>query len=166
MKSFKILTILLYALVFSFYSCNDSTKTSQQEKSKSNEVADPSSKTVTTTPKVAPKEPAQNALGVWHYTCRLGCPEGSGTATKCTNCGNVLVHNTTYHNNTTNTSSAPFADPSSAPAAAPAKKPVEPAQNSAGVWHYTCSNGCAGGSGAAGTCSTCNGALAHNSAYH
>ena len=43
---------------------------------------------------------------------------------------------------------------------------AEPAQNAAGVWHYTCGNGCKGGAGAAGTCGTCGGTLAHNQAYH
>src|SRR5690606_42004993 len=42
----------------------------------------------------------------------------------------------------------------------------EPAQNTAGVWHYTCPNGCAGGAGATGKCATCGGDLAHNTAYH
>ena len=32
---------------------------------------------------------------------------------------------------------------------------AEPAQNAAGVWHYTCPAGCAGGSGASGTCAKC-----------
>jgi len=39
-------------------------------------------------------------------------------------------------------------------------------QNAEGVWHYYCSKGCSGGSGAAGNCSTCSGALSHNQAYH
>ena len=30
MKYFKIITILLFSVVISFYSCNDSTKTSKQ----------------------------------------------------------------------------------------------------------------------------------------
>lgn len=157
MKSFKILTILLFSSFLFLNSCNDSGKATKTNNSATNKAVDP-----TTTPKAATAEPAQNAAGVWHYTCRIGCPGGAGSATKCTNCGNILVHNTTYHGNTTNTSNAPFANPSAA--ATPATP--EPAQNSAGVWHYTCSNGCAGGAGAAGTCSTCNGTLAHNSAYH
>ena len=39
-------------------------------------------------------------------------------------------------------------------------------QNAGGVWHYYCSKGCAGGSGAAGNCNNCSGALTHNQAYH
>ncbi|MBR9845913.1 MAG: hypothetical protein GYB35_07310 [Algicola sp.] len=164
MKSPKILTILVLSLTISFYSCNDSTKTSKQGSSNSTETIDSSSKPSAETPKAATAEPAQNALGVWHYTCRIGCPGGAGTASKCTNCGNILVHNTTYHGNSNTTTSSPFADPSATPT--PTPKTPEPSQNTAGVWHYTCANGCAGGAGAAGTCSTCSGTLAHNSAYH
>ena len=43
---------------------------------------------------------------------------------------------------------------------------AEPAQNAAGVWHYTCAKGCAGGAGATGPCATCGNTLAHNKAYH
>jgi len=42
--------------------------------------------------------PAQNAKGVYHYTCNNGCYGGAGTASKCTSCGSDLVHNQTYHN--------------------------------------------------------------------
>ena len=42
--------------------------------------------------------PAQNAMGVYHYTCAKGCFGGSGTASNCTNCGGQLAHNQAYHN--------------------------------------------------------------------
>jgi len=42
----------------------------------------------------------------------------------------------------------------------------EAAQNSEGVWHYTCPNGCADGAGTAMPCPKCGTTLAHNSAYH
>ncbi len=42
-------------------------------------------------------EPAQNAKGVWHYTCPKGCDGGSGTAIACAKCGSTLAHNTVYH---------------------------------------------------------------------
>jgi 4-aminobutyrate aminotransferase-like enzyme len=165
MKSFNIIAILLLSSVMFFYSCNDSSKTEKQDNSKSIEVVEPSTNSTTVTPAATTAEPAQNTSGVWHYTCRIGCPGGAGTASKCTNCGNILVHNTAYHGTTSTTSTSPFADPSSTPAATP--PPVaEPAQNAAGVWHYTCTKGCAGGAGAAGNCATCSSPLAHNSAYH
>jgi len=163
MKSFKILTILLLSSAISFYSCNDSTKAPKQDSTKPIEVVKTPTQPAATTPKATPTEPAQNASGVWHYTCRIGCPGGAGSAAKCETCGNILAHNTAYHGSgsTNNTSSSPFANPAAATTPA-----AEPSQNSAGVWHYTCAKGCAGGAGSAGTCATCNGTLTHNSAYH
>ena len=43
-------------------------------------------------------EPAQNASGVWHYTCSAGCEGGGGTAGNCSKCGGALAHNSGYHN--------------------------------------------------------------------
>jgi hypothetical protein len=62
---------------------------------------------------------------------------------------------------------SPTATP--APTAAPAPQPApkqEPAQNAKGVWHYTCSKGCAGGAGTATACAKCGTTLVHNAAYH
>ncbi|WCO02681.1 hypothetical protein [Psychroserpens ponticola] len=163
MKYFKIIAILLFSSVISFYSCNDTTKAPKEDSTKPLEVENLKTEPTTATPTT--KEPAQNTAGVWHYTCRIGCPGGAGKADKCGTCGNVLAHNTTYHDKANSATTAPFAAPVASKTVTQDKKP-EPAQNSAGVWHYTCSKGCAGGSGAAGSCSTCKGALAHNSAYH
>ena len=62
------------------------------------EAATPTSIT-TTPPAIPPKtpEPAQNAQGVWHYTCPNGHDGGSGSATPCSVCGTTLVHNQGYH---------------------------------------------------------------------
>ncbi|WP_033957003.1 hypothetical protein [Psychroserpens jangbogonensis] len=168
MKYFKIIAIVLFSSVISLYSCNDSAKTPKQDDSKQLEVVDtatppktPTTNPVTTNP--VTKEPAQNEKGVWHYTCSKGCAGGAGSAVSCDNCGGLLAHNTSYHSNanSTPTSSAPYANPPIAPAAA-----KEPSQNTAGVWHYTCGKGCAGGSGAADNCGTCGTKLVHNTAYH
>jgi len=146
------------------------------------------------TPPPATPEPPQNADGVWHYTCPTGCSGGAGSATPCATCGTTLVHNQLYHSNTptpqpnivttapgaaagggTNislgdgTSIAPVSGVPGAtqPAVTPAApKAPEPAQNAAGVWHYTCSDGCAGGAGSAVACAGCGKTLVHNSTYH
>jgi hypothetical protein len=61
---------------------------------------DPKSPGITTTPATPTQqtpEPAQNAKGVWHYTCSAGCPGGAGSATACAKCGKTLTHNSAYH---------------------------------------------------------------------
>ena len=144
MKFFKILTILLFSTVITLYSCNE----------KSN-----SSKKVEETPKpyVSPTPKSSKNVGVvYHYTCSKGCQGGSDTATNCSNCGTLLVHNQAFHNNTNSTpTNAPF-NPQT----------TNSGKNAAGIWHYTCVNGCAGGAGTAGNCNTCGNPLAHNQSYH
>ncbi len=148
MKYFKILAILLFSSVISFYACNDNTNAQKKETAKPMKVLDLPTPTNATT---------QNAGGVWHYTCSKGCAGGAGSAVNCGTCGNLLVHNQAYH---ANANSTPTATPFYTPAT------TVPGKNTAGVWHYTCGKGCAGGSGAAGNCGTCGGVLAHNIAYH
>lgn len=156
MKYFKILAILMLSSVISFYACNDNADALKQEARESLEVSDSPTLPNAATPNPATPEPPQNAEGVWHYTCSKGCAGGAGAAGNCATCGGPLAHNSAYHANANSTPTTPPATP---PAA-------EPAQNAAGVWHYTCGKGCAGGAGAAGTCGTCGGTLAHNTAYH
>lgn len=163
MKNTKFLATLIFCIIISFYGCKDTPKTEKQDTSKSSKVLDSTTSQKVTTPnpasaKPVTAEPAQNAEGVWHYTCKIGCPGGAGSATNCSNCKNRLVHNTAYHSSPSSVAdSAPFANQPTTP---------EPAQNAAGVWHYTCAKGCAGGAGAVTTCKTCGGTLAHNQGYH
>lgn len=118
--------------------------------------------------------------GLPHYYCPNKC-EGSGGDESgfCPKCGETYAHNDAFHN--TGGTSAPATQNSTAPiignnittggsnvltTQTTTPKPAEPAQNEKGVWHYTCSNGCAGGGGAQGPCPGCGGDLAHNSEYH
>ncbi|WP_047548178.1 hypothetical protein [Psychroserpens sp. Hel_I_66] len=157
MKYSKIFSILFFCSAVCFYSCDDKNKNSKKETVETVNVPDTKEEKA---PTAKLKEPAQNADGVWHYTCKIGCSGGAGTATKCKTCGSFLAHNTEYHAKSSSSSTAaPFANPSSA-------KTPEPAQNAAGVWHYTCKNGHAGGAGSAVACNTCSTTLTHNSAYH
>lgn len=131
----------------------------------------PAATSASTFPTKAP-EPAQNSLGVWHYTCPNGHSGGSGSATACGDCGTTLVHNTIYHDAPAPTTTTSTLVPSGSeginvtPNAVPNAKTLEPAQNSDGVWHYTCSNACSGGAGSAIACASCGNILAHNSSYH
>ncbi|MFD0798125.1 hypothetical protein ACFQZJ_11695 [Maribacter chungangensis] len=154
MKYFKLLAVLIFSAVVSLTSCKDAAKAPKQETSPPANVAEPFTPPSNPTQNIATPEPAQNAMGVWHYTCAQGCAGGAGSPINCATCGALLAHNQGYH---TNPNNAPMASPPLAAA---------PAQNAAGIWHYSCSKGCAGGSGTAGNCSTCGDALAHNTAYH
>ena len=117
--------------------------------------------------KEATPEPPQNAAGVWHYTCPKGCPGGSGSATPCSTCGTALVHNQAYHGAVGSAANAaPANNPAQNSAPAPGAKQPEPPQNAAGVWHYTCAKGCAGGAGSAIICPKCGNQLVHNKSYH
>lgn len=147
MKYFKILSILLFSSVISFYSCNDTAKTPKQEVVKS--------KKVTSTNPTTSKTPKSNGK-VWHYTCNKGCEGGSAATGTCSNCGNTLSHNAAFHDKDENTNASPLINPST----------TNSGKNAAGVWHYTCGNGCEGGSGTAGACGSCGGTLNHNQAYH
>lgn len=191
MKFTTILLILSMALI---YSCKDAPSRPGAILDENYEPIDPvttATPAATTTPPTT-TEPPQNAQGVWHYTCPSGCAGGAGSATPCASCGTTLVHNQAYHANaggtptTTATSTGgnavgtitnPVVNGIGQPAAtsttinpgatAPAATTTpEPAQNAAGVWHYTCSAGCAGGAGSAVACAGCGATLVHNTAYH
>jgi len=172
MKYFKILTIVLLTSVISFYACSDNADTKKQESRESLKVQDSPTVPIATTPitttpnattpnKATPA--AQNSQGVWHYSCNNGCAGGAGGAGNCSNCGGPLAHNVDYHakgnNNASTTQTSPLVKPL-------AKPPTASAQNAAGVWHYTCGQGCAGGSGALGNCGSCGSPLVHNTLYH
>lgn len=95
------------------------------------------------------------AANVQHYYCANNCAgSGGDSAGTCPVCGSEYVHNQAWHNQGQNAIST-----QSTPA-------PEPAQNAAGVWHYTCSSGCSGGAGSAVACSQCGSTLVHNTAYH
>ena len=169
MKFFKVILILLVASGISLYSCGNKAADARKEQARES-LGNPTPPAPAATPTTP--EPAQNAAGVWHYTCSNGCPGGAGSAVSCASCGATLVHNTAYHNNTGTTSNTnnPInltTTPSTPPIQPTLTPPTqEPAQNAAGVWHYTCSNGCSGGAGSAIACASCGSKLAHNQAYH
>jgi hypothetical protein len=105
------------------------------------------------------------AGSVQHYTCPNNCAGSGGeTAGTCPVCGTAYVHNDAYHSQPNN---APAQEaPTAAPELQMQPPTAEPAQNAAGVWHYICSAGCAGGSGTQGNCPMCGASMQHNQAYH
>lgn len=154
MKSITLFTLLIISSLISLTSCKEATKAPEQEISQPTEVVAPNTPPSNPTQNIATPEPAQNAMGVWHYTCAQGCTGGAGSPSNCGTCGALLAHNAAYHGNPNN---APLAAPQMADA---------PSQNAAGIWHFSCGQGCAGGSGIAGNCTTCGNPLAHNNAFH
>lgn len=156
MKYFKILTIILFGFSIAFYSCKDkkTTDSSKQDTKVPLKLFDSQSQTNATN---------QNSGSLWHYTCNNGCSGGAPAAGNCSSCGSTLVHNQAFHNNDNNTTTTPTNPTTNNPTTT---SNPEPSQNAAGVWHYTCGQGCSGGAGSAGNCSTCGNALAHNTAYH
>lgn len=98
-----------------------------------------------------------------HYKCPNNCAGGHGPAKgNCPVCGTALAHNAAYHNNTP---SAPTTPNVTIPGATTTTT-ASTGQNAAGVYHYTCSNGCAGGAAEGVACATCGATLVHNPAYH
>lgn len=157
MKYSKILTVLICITTLSLYNCKDKAETTEETAKEAElqplRVFDAQNQQSTTS--------AQNVAGVYHYTCSNGCAGGAAAAGNCATCGNTLSHNQAYHANTNTTTPT---TPSTTPTTTPTTQTG--GQNAAGVWHYTCSNGCSGGGASAGNCSSCGNALAHNTAYH
>jgi len=163
MKYLNVLTIVIICSLVTFYACDNNDAARDAARDALQVTESPALPPSATPASPNTPEPAQNAAGVWHYTCSAGCEGGAGAAGSCAKCGGALAHNQAYHANNNAATTPPPANNTLTP---PAPKTPEPAQNAAGVWHYTCSAGCAGGAGAAGDCSKCGGALAHNTAYH
>lgn len=162
MKLLSFLTVTAFCTVAFFSACNNEGDAVRDAavKSAGGGATDGTAATApvpNANPATPTPEPAQNAAGVWHYTCPKGCAGGAGSAVACPKCGSTLAHNAAYH---------PNANPATTPATNPAAKTPEPAQNLAGVWHYTCASGCAGGAGSAVACPKCGKTLAHNATYH
>lgn len=112
----------------------------------------------------APTTPGAVNASVKHYICPNNCEGGGGDAAgSCPVCGTELQHNQAYHNTGTAASGNP--NPISTQTV-PTPQTPEPAQNAAGVWHYTCGNGCEGGAGSAVACASCGATLVHNTTYH
>ena len=161
----KISSYFIIALLsIAFLACsNDSQNNTNQA---------PAYNPPTTTPQPAsPSAPAAGGI-VHHYICPNNCAgSGAAQAGTCPVCNSQYLHNAAYHNQpgaaAANPGGGSMFQQGQAPQNLPTPtSPQTAAQNAAGVWHYTCSNGCAGGAGSAGTCATCGGALAHNAAYH
>jgi len=163
MSSTKIFIVVILAFL---YSCGNAPERPEP-------ILDPAySPVITTTSSTSTVPPSNVGLSpdVPHYICPDNCVGGGGAAAgNCPVCGVALVHNQAFHDQ----QPSPISQPSAGgvpvtppPAATTSPVTPEPPQNAAGVWHYTCSAGCAGGSGSAVACASCGATLVHNTAYH
>jgi len=126
-----------------------------------------------TQPMPATQQPAtqqaitQTTGPVEHFKCPAGhVGGGADAAGKCSVCGAELEHNAAYHQQPSQTQ--PTDQSKLQPEITPANTPpqTEPAQNAAGIFHYICPDGHAGGSGTQANCASCGKQLVHNDKYH
>lgn len=104
---------------------------------------------------------------VQHYYCANNCAGSGGDAAgTCPVCGSEYSHNQAWHDQQQNSVSTTTTAGDVVGGTPPTQAAPEPPQNAAGVWHYTCPNGHAGGGGSATPCSVCGTTLAHNTDYH
>lgn len=118
----------------------------------------------------APTNKATTSKKVKHYICEDNCENSGGdVAGNCQVCNKQLLHNVAYHNDEFMKSGPLQIKSNAAQPNSPVttnKSTPSPARNASGVYHYTCANGCIGGSGTASNCVACGEALAHNQNYH
>lgn len=101
-----------------------------------------------------------------HYVCQNNCENsGSDVQGNCKVCNNPLVHNQAFHDKDL-LKNGPLNVPNYDGTKPKNTTNTAPAQNALGIYHYTCNNGCAGGSGSATNCSVCGELLVHNATYH
>ena len=157
MKLFNLITLVVLCLSVSFIGCSNSDSEKKKAARESLNVPETVTPPVNTTSNTA----NTNIAGVPHYICPNNC-EGSGgpSAGTCQVCGSAYEHNQEFHNQSTPTPTTPAANTT------PPTPPAGAAQNAAGVYHYICSNGCAGGAASAGNCASCGNALTHNADFH
>ncbi len=168
MRRFYVLAIITTLMAFTFSACQDSEGDKVRENARKSLPTPPAQPAPAVQPGTATPAPgATTNANVPHYKCPNNCAGGVGAAAgACPVCGTTLAHNQAYHNQPAANPATP--NPAVPNPANPAATPPQPspAQNAAGVYHYICSNGCAGGASGAGNCATCGGALTHNQAYH
>ncbi|GGK52794.1 MULTISPECIES: hypothetical protein [Flavobacteriaceae] len=109
-------------------------------------------------------------VAVKHYICLNKCENsGSDAQGVCPTCNTPYTHNVAFHNDDL-LKNGPLKVPINTPTSNQnnAITPPAPAaaQNAAGVYHYTCTNGCVGGAGSMVDCKSCGTPLEHNQAYH
>ncbi|HKJ06184.1 MAG TPA: hypothetical protein VJ970_01825 [Flavobacteriaceae bacterium] len=103
---------------------------------------------------------------VHHYICKNKCEDsGSNVEGICKTCNDPLIHNVDYHAKDL-LQNGPLNVESNLPNQDKQNNTTTPIVNSNGIYHYSCPNGCPGGSGTVEKCKSCGENLAHNPAFH
>ena len=97
MKIQNFLTVVGLCAITFFSACKNDGDAARDAAVESIQTQQPAGDAAATTPPTTTPEPAQNAAGVWHYTCSAGCAGGAGSAIACAKCGKTLAHNPAYH---------------------------------------------------------------------
>jgi hypothetical protein len=166
MKSTYLFSLLVLCIALFTTSCQSDESKKIREEARQDLPQAPVTTNTTTAPITA--TPTGN---VPHYQCPDRCEGGVGAAAgACPVCGKEMAHNQAFHNQqpaTANpTTPSITTTPSTTTTTTTTTPNPSPAQNAAGVYHYTCAKGCAGGAGSAQACAVCGAALVHNQAYH
>lgn len=102
----SIFGLFVFALFLTLGSCKNESKPTETPAATTETPAatpaetpatTPAAGEVTAPPAATTPEPAQNAKGVWHFTCAKGCEGGAGAAGNCAKCNGPLSHNQAYH---------------------------------------------------------------------
>ena len=173
----NLFTASIIALSVTVFSCSSNTESDDYNRAPapgeaSGEVA-PAASANTFDPAAINSDPAapiqpqvQNTGNVKHYICPAGHADGgSDAAGNCSVCGAELAHNDAFHSQPAQTQPQTVTPDAATnqPQITPA---TEPAKNAAGVFHYVCAEGHAGGSATAENCAVCGKQLVHNDKYH
>lgn len=166
----KVIYFIAIVSAILLVSCNNSEPSSATEAAPAQTESNETNVVVNGLDNATPPQNATatppSANGEKHYICPNGCEGSGGDASgNCPNCGATYVHNAAFHAQQQTNTITPDPNAANSIMVNP-QQTAEPAQNANGVWHYTCPNGCAGGGGSAGPCSSCGATLAHNASYH
>lgn len=115
------------------------------------------------------KQPVKKNItnNIQHYICENKCENsGSNVAGTCKTCNTPYTHNVAFHSKDFLKNGPLNVPKTNLNTNSQTNKTASPAQNTYGVYHYTCTNGCNGGAGTATKCTSCGADLVHNQAYH
>ena len=172
MKLYHFVITAIFSAAFVLSACNSKNEkpvVAEEVTTSPEAIPSPEGSQVPRPDQISASRSAANAEP--HYKCPKNCEGGNGSGPgKCAVCGSDLVHNAAFHQNDGGQTGEKTQDlsgtqGSNVTSTQQAAQPTSP-QNAHGDWHFICSKGCEGGSGAGGNCAKCGAPLNHNPIYH